>query len=307
MEMQSERRALDKIYKRRDRYEIPEWQRDEVWPLEKKRLLIDSILSGWKLPKFYLAKTSDDPEEFEVVDGQQRLATIFEFFGDSLTLSPALAEKHGGSRYSDLPDAAVDQFDDYEIEYDLITEHTEKELKEFFQRLQGGLQLTSSEKLNAVHSNLTDFVRKLARHRFFKNKVSIRDTRMAHFDIVSKVAALQVDGIETGLRYEELKATFESAAAFHQTRTSLDCCEPPSTTSIESFLRRARSSGIGPPFSPSRRSLPSSSSRARAREPNLSSESLWKRSPESSLVRSSSGMPPPTSTTWISRRLYRRI
>ena len=30
MKMGSEKRALDKIYKRRDRYEIPEWQRAEV-------------------------------------------------------------------------------------------------------------------------------------------------------------------------------------------------------------------------------------------------------------------------------------
>lgn len=31
MKMTAGRRALDKLYKRRDRYEIPEWQRGEVW------------------------------------------------------------------------------------------------------------------------------------------------------------------------------------------------------------------------------------------------------------------------------------
>jgi uncharacterized protein with ParB-like and HNH nuclease domain len=56
--MLSERRALDKIFKRRDRYEIPEWQRDEVWPEEKKQLLIDSVLRGWKLPKSRRERTS---------------------------------------------------------------------------------------------------------------------------------------------------------------------------------------------------------------------------------------------------------
>ena len=29
MKMVAERRALDKIFKRRDRYEIPDWQRDK--------------------------------------------------------------------------------------------------------------------------------------------------------------------------------------------------------------------------------------------------------------------------------------
>jgi uncharacterized protein with ParB-like and HNH nuclease domain len=35
MQMRAESRELDKIYKRRDRYEIPDWQREEVW--EQKR------------------------------------------------------------------------------------------------------------------------------------------------------------------------------------------------------------------------------------------------------------------------------
>ena len=30
MKMTSGRRALDKVYKRRDRYDIPDWQREEV-------------------------------------------------------------------------------------------------------------------------------------------------------------------------------------------------------------------------------------------------------------------------------------
>jgi uncharacterized protein with ParB-like and HNH nuclease domain len=82
MKMTSERRALDKIYRRRDRYDIPDWQREEVWDDDKKQRLIDSILRGWKLPKFYFVKNSDD--EYEVVDGQQRLSAIFEFCSNLL-------------------------------------------------------------------------------------------------------------------------------------------------------------------------------------------------------------------------------
>ena len=78
MRMTAGKRALDKIYKRRDRYEIPDWQRGEVWDKSKKQELVDSILRGWKLPKFYFVKTSG--VEYEVLDGQQRLRTIYEFF-----------------------------------------------------------------------------------------------------------------------------------------------------------------------------------------------------------------------------------
>ncbi len=72
MKMSSEKRAIDKIYKRRDRFEIPDWQREEVWDRNRQQELIDTILRGWKLPKFYLLKSGAD-DQYEVVDGQQRL------------------------------------------------------------------------------------------------------------------------------------------------------------------------------------------------------------------------------------------
>jgi len=145
MKMTAGRRALDKIYKRRDRYEIPEWQREQVWDESRKQQLIDSVLRAWKLPKFYFVKLDDD--EYEVVDGQQRLAAIYEFFENELELSEETATEFGGPYYKDLKQRISDAFDDFEIEYDEIEDATEEELKEFFQRLQQGLPLTSSEKL----------------------------------------------------------------------------------------------------------------------------------------------------------------
>ena len=214
MQMTPARRAIDKIYKRRDRYDIPDWQREKVWGSQQKRLLIDTILKGWKLPKFYFLKLSEDPDEFEVVDGQQRLAAIFEFFDDELELSKTSAAQFGGARYSELPQAQQDAFDDFEIQYDVIEHAQDHEVKEFFQRLQAGLPLTASEKLNSLHSNLRGFARKLARHDFFRSKVALADKRYAHFDIASKVAAIEVDGLDAGLRYDDLKETFLSQASF---------------------------------------------------------------------------------------------
>ena len=213
MKMQSKTRAIDKIYKRRDRYEIPEWQRQEVWSQSKRRNLIDSILRRWKLPKFYFLKVSSDPEAYEVVDGQQRLATIFGFFDNELSLPESAATEFGGKYYRDLPDELVDAFDDYEIEFDEIEDATEEEVKDFFQRLQEGLPLTSAEKLNSVHSKLRDYVVELAKHPFF-DRTNASNRRHGHFDIVAKVATIEIDGLEVGLRYNDMRAVFESQAAF---------------------------------------------------------------------------------------------
>lgn len=230
MKIESKKRALDKIYKRRDRYEIPDWQRDEVWPKAKKQLLIDSILQDWKLPKFYFFRTSSDPEEFEVVDGQQRLMTIFEFFDNKLTV---VLKGTRGVTYSELSSQLSDAFDDFEIEYDEISDASDSELKQFFQRLQNGLPLSSSEKLNSVHSSLRNYCRELSKHSFFANKVNFANKRYAHFDVASKFATIEVEGIETGLRFDDIKEVFETQATFStqsaigkrlkQTLSYLDC------------------------------------------------------------------------------------
>lgn len=215
MKMQSRTRAIDKVYKRRDRYEIPDWQRQKVWSRTKKQKLIDTILRGWKLPKFYLLK-GDDTETFEVVDGQQRLTTIFEFYDNELPLSDESTKAFGGSYYKDLDEDASDAFDDYEIEYDEIEDATEEEIKEFFQRLQEGLPLTSAEKLNSVHSKLRDYIRKLTKHAFFERS-NASDRRYGYFDIMAKVAAIEIDSIDVGLRYDDLRAVLESQSQFSPT------------------------------------------------------------------------------------------
>lgn len=212
MKIKLERRALDKLYKRRDRYEIPDWQRTKVWPPKKKQLLIDSILRGWRLPKFYFVKNGSDL--FEVVDGQQRLDAIFSFFANELALSDESAAEFGGHYYKDLSSQLSDAFDDYEIDYDEISDTNEAELKTFFQRLQLGLQLTASEKLNAEHGSLRNFCKKLPEQPFFTTSITVSDTRFAHFDIASKVATIEVESIDAGLRFEDIKAVFEANANF---------------------------------------------------------------------------------------------
>lgn len=215
MKMLSEERAIDKIFRRRDRYDIPDWQRQEVWSREKKQRLIDSILRGWKLPKFYFVETTG--ENFLVEDGQQRLNAIWEFFSNELPLSAESAQQFGGRLYRDLARKVADNFDDFEISYDVISGATDEELKEFFQRLQEGMPLTSSEKLNAVPSKLTDFCRSMAGHSFFRRTLTIPNTRYAHFDIMAKVVTLEIEGLDAGLRLDDIKEVFVSQSAFAPT------------------------------------------------------------------------------------------
>jgi hypothetical protein len=47
--------------------------------------------------------------------------------------------------------------------------------------------------------------------------VAIPDTRYSHLDIVAKVAAIEIEGLDTGLRFDDLKEVFESQQSFSST------------------------------------------------------------------------------------------
>jgi len=55
----------------------PEFQRNFIWSVSKQKELIKSLYSGIPLPMFYFAES--DENDLEVIDGQQRLTTIFGF------------------------------------------------------------------------------------------------------------------------------------------------------------------------------------------------------------------------------------
>lgn len=58
----------------------PEFQRVFRWDLEQKSRLVESLLLGIPLPSIYVATSSSGV--WEVIDGVQRLSTIFEFIGE---------------------------------------------------------------------------------------------------------------------------------------------------------------------------------------------------------------------------------
>ena len=210
--MERRGRAIDKVYKRRDRIEMPDFQREEVWPDSKKRLLIDSILKGWHLPKFYFRRIEEG--SFDCVDGQQRLTAIWEFFDDALVLDDETAKRVGGAKYSQLPDEISDAFDDFEIDIEEIEGATDEELEELFKRLQLGTPLNTAEKINAIQGDLRDFCHKMASAPFFKEKIGLKNTRYTHFETVAKWAFVEARGIQPQMRYPQLESLLRDNKTF---------------------------------------------------------------------------------------------
>ncbi len=70
----------------------PQYQRSEsLWKKPQKQLLIDSILNGLDIPKFYFQFMPPAVEKFHynyaIIDGKQRMKAILEFINNELPLS----------------------------------------------------------------------------------------------------------------------------------------------------------------------------------------------------------------------------
>lgn len=96
----------------------PEWQRKYVWNQNQASKLIESFLFDIPVPVIYLAKTGDNNYEF--VDGLQRLTSVFDFMDNkfklnALELIPEISFKHfkdiGGYYQSKLEDSILRSFE----------------------------------------------------------------------------------------------------------------------------------------------------------------------------------------------------
>ena len=68
---------IEDIHKKREIISFPDYQREpKLWSPKDKELLIDSILEDVDIPSLYFYKIPSK-EEYEVVDGQQRLWAIW--------------------------------------------------------------------------------------------------------------------------------------------------------------------------------------------------------------------------------------
>ena len=126
----------------------PEYQRNYIYADGKKDVaVIESILKGYPLGVIYFNTVKDD--QFEVLDGQQRITSIGRF----LTCKFAIKDENGMEQYFDsLPADMQKKIEETNL---LIyeCEGEESEIKQWFKTINiAGIPLTSQEMHNAIYS-----------------------------------------------------------------------------------------------------------------------------------------------------------
>jgi hypothetical protein len=188
----------------------PNFQRGEVWSLQKKKRLIDSILRDWHVPPIHVVVTDDDRQE--VLDGQQRLAAIRDFADDEFTVDGCtepydedISHLHQLS-YSELPQKFKRRFDGFTIRVFRITDYQPSEPGELFFRLNQPTNLTAAEQRNAFFGPVREQIKRVVEYlelngiddSFF----GFSNARMAYDDVLAKVAI----SIENGSLREKVSA-----------------------------------------------------------------------------------------------------
>lgn len=162
----------------------PDYQRPAVWTTAQKQLLMDTIVRGYDIPKLYLRQVSNNPQKYEVVDGQQRLRAIFEFIKGEFRLpkniDPVLGLDIQNMKYEELPIEIRTEFDVYPLDIIVIDNAEEEEIREMFLRLQNGTTLKAQEKRNAMPGNMRDFIKDLTNHNIFTDSVKFSNVRYSH-------------------------------------------------------------------------------------------------------------------------------
>jgi hypothetical protein len=127
--MQSKDITVNKDYQRSDR----------VWPETARSFLVESILLGFPIPKFYhhsITNVKTKKTSAQIIDGQQRSAAIFDFYNDKFALSDKVeTEDVRGQRYSDLDDDWKGRFLSYLLSIDLFLGVTDADVRQIFRRM----------------------------------------------------------------------------------------------------------------------------------------------------------------------------
>lgn len=167
-------RDLKNAYERGEFDPHPDFQRNPgVWKIEQKTRLIESILLKVKLPRIYMSEvrnpvTTPKGQRFkdEIIDGQQRITTIFDFINNQFSLNGLnRAIKLEGARFKDLPEIFQNRILDTTLNVIRITRDSNPETKYFmFENLnRGSVSLNKQEfRESYYHSPLVMFVRNLA-------------------------------------------------------------------------------------------------------------------------------------------------
>jgi hypothetical protein len=205
MRKQSSRFTVYRLYSRQTTFELePPYQREGgLWGVEAKQSFIDSVINGWDVPKLYLAECRGGLKEYAVIDGKQRLTTLWSFMKDEFrTADDFQADEFpnlacSGKLFSELAKDVQDCLLAQELDFVILSNCDEETVEEMFHRLNNGVPLNNAEKRNAIGGALNQKIKELvSTHDFFRRKITATTKRSAYLETAAKFYLIEErDGV----------------------------------------------------------------------------------------------------------------
>jgi len=219
----------------------PPYQRKAVWSRIKKQSLMDSLFRRYYIPKLVIREVRLDENRTvnEIIDGQQRITTVQDFFNNKFPLPKTLeniSKDLPGSYYKELQ-TDYRKFVDKSLKYqtDIIKDiedpnNVEHQITatEIFWRLQQGETLNYMEIAHAQLSSLVrnfivkysddetfDFIKyqpldnNLHKHKFFK-LLNVTNERMKHLQYMARFLLIEKGGGYFNLQDKEIEKLINS-------------------------------------------------------------------------------------------------
>lgn len=180
---------LETIVKKIDKKVIqlnPEYQRNHRWDEEFSSRLIESLVLNIPVPFIYISQdvdVDDDVDEgvarYSVIDGQQRLTAIHDFFKNKFSLCGLDVLKDlNGSSYKDLPPFLVRRLEERTIRCLRIDSTIDPQVKyDIFERLNSGsVKLEPQELRNATcRGAFKELIKELSKEADFAKSCLLKE------------------------------------------------------------------------------------------------------------------------------------
>lgn len=223
----------------------PSYQRKgRRWSISDKAYLIDSMINGYDLPKFYLVdftfgggNIKSEGFHYAVIDGKQRFEAIFDFIDNKFPLSKNFVSREApdidvsGLTYSELEEKAPflkESFDNYNITVMGVISGNESLINEIFIRLNRGRPLNGAELRNAISGPSGAMTRDLAKHPFFTDNIRFSVSKSQDLNLINKLLKFEVEGGPSDTKKKSLDIFSEKTPhneierAFYKVSLNLD-------------------------------------------------------------------------------------
>lgn len=203
------KKIMQKIEKENIKFNYCVQRKEDQWSLDKKSLLIHSILGDYPIPPIY---TFDDDGAYQVLDGKQRCTTIKSFINNEFALTdvPEVimdGEEYeiSGLKFSELHEDLQDEINGSSLLMYIFTDCSEDEVSEIFYRLNNGESLTQGQQTRArLGSELISFVDDTLKLPLFKEKADFTKLQLKKSE--DETCVLQTLMLLTDYKYKKFGA-----------------------------------------------------------------------------------------------------